>query len=393
MNPIAFRALGSARQLDFLPQACLSLRLAQRICLRCVAACPIGALKLDNGSMALDERCMGCGRCVPACPSGALRARDFEFAPSVADDEIVLECWKAAPRAGQQNSIQVPCLGGISRLALLELVAAAQGRPVRLMDKGWCADCAAGGGENHPAAAVVAEVGRLLEKLGAPLTWRPKIVSRPLPIGLMPDDIPDPLSQKTLSRRGFFSTFLSEAAATVASAAGGTGKVDAAPRTLSLAKIAGREAKRTTALILELAQRAGTEPSAALFPAVEIGVACCNHGICAAACPGGALRRYEDEATGGIMFNPTACLACGVCETVCPEHAVRLLPEGNPEHTIHPVKLTQMSQYTCSACGEKFAEASETLICPDCTKKREIAASLFGISFADRQVTAANLEL
>lgn len=377
---MAFQPLGSARQLSFLPQACLSLRLWQHACERCAAVCPVAALKLDDGGMALGEGCMGCGRCASVCPSMALRVQGFEAPPPVLDGEVVVECWKVAnPKHGKRPPVRVPCLGGLSNFSLLELVAAAQGHPVRLIDRGWCAGCTAGGGEVHPAAAAVKEVGKILTKLGAPSVWFPQIILAPLPSALMPADIPDPLSQQPLSRRGFFSAFLSGTTATLTS---GAGRVGAAPRTLSLAAVAGRETKQTAALIMELAQRAGTKPSAALFPSVEISTACCNHGICAAACPGGALLRHESDAASGILFDPTACLACGVCVEVCPEHAARLLPEGNPAHAINAVELHRLAHRSCSKCGEKFTGKSESQACPACAKRHAMGASLFGIGSA-----------
>ncbi len=388
---MAFQPLGSARRLSFLPQACLSLRLWQHACEHCVAVCPVAALKLDDSGMALGEGCMGCGRCASVCPSTALRVKGFEAPPPVLEGEVVVECWKVvSPKNGKQPSVRVPCLGGLSGFALLELVAAAQGWPVQLMDRGWCAGCAAGGGEVHPAAAAVKEVEKILTKLGAPAAWFPKIVLAPLPSTLMPKDIPDPLSQQPLSRRGFFSAFLSETTATLTSAANGAGKVDTAPRTLSLAAVAGRGMKQTAALIMELAKRAGTEPSAALFPSVELSAACCNHGICAAACPSGALLRQEGDAASGILFDPSACFACGICVGVCPEHAVRLLPEGNPAHAIYPVELHYLAHRSCSECGEKFTGKSESHVCPACTKRYAMGASLFGfgIGSADSSSSA-----
>lgn len=393
MKPIFFQPLGTARQLDFLPQACMSLRLGPHACSRCVAACPVGALTLANGAMTLSEGCLGCGRCVSACPSGALYARNFEIAPHTDADGIVLECWKATPRPGQQNSLRIPCLGGLSYSALLELVVSAQGKKVHLVDRGWCADCKAGGGESHPAAAVVKRAGALLEHLGMPPCQHPKLVSRPLPPGLMPPEIPDPMTQKTLSRRGFFSAFLTEAAATVSSSAGASNSISAASGAMPLAEIAGQKPRRIAALTLELAQRAGVKPNAALFPSVAIDTACCNHGICAAACPGGALQRYEEKETCGIVFDPAACLACGMCETVCPEQAVHLLLEGNPASGIDPVKLTQVPLHICHRCNNKFSGGPESAVCPDCAKKNRLAASLFGMGLADSEPTAANLEL
>lgn len=384
LGQIAFQPLGSARRVSFLPQACLSLRLWRHACERCVAVCPAGALELDGSGMTLGKGCMGCGRCASVCPSTAFRIKGFEAQPPALEGEVTVECWKAAPlKLEKQTSVRVPCLGGLSGVALLELVTAAHGQPVRLMDRGWCAGCAAGGAEAHPAAAAVKEAEKILAKLGAPAAWFPQIVLAPLPSALIPRDIPDPLLQQPLSRRGFFNAFLSETTATLTSAAHGAGKVNAAPRTLSLAAVAGRETKQTAALIMALAKRAGMEPSAALFPSVEFSDACCSHGVCAAACPSGALLRHEGDAASSIWFDPAACFACGICAAACPEHAVIVLPEGNAAHAVRPVELNHLPHRNCSECGEKFSGKSESPVCPACAKRYAMGASLFGIGSSD----------
>ena len=51
-------------------------------CNACLAACPVGALALENGAIRLDlGRCLFCGDCAAACPQGAIRfTRDHRVA-------------------------------------------------------------------------------------------------------------------------------------------------------------------------------------------------------------------------------------------------------------------------------------------------------------------------
>lgn len=383
LNPMPFKPLGSARSLDFLPQACLGLRFGRQTCARCETACPVQAIRLDESALALHEHCVGCGRCVAACPAGALRAKGFDMLPAATmTTAVAVECWKVSPENGKPGSFRVPCLGGLTKSALLTLLLGAQGNPVRLLDRGWCRNCAAGGGQDHPAEALVAEVGRILDKLGAPPAWRPQIINAPLPARLMPVDIPPPMSQQAFSRRGFFKALLTETVDAVAHASAWQDKVEATARGMDRVHPAGFESRRIASLIMQLAQRTATQPSAAWFPSVELGPSCCNHGICAAACPAGALRRYEDGEVSGVQFDPALCLACGVCMTVCPEHAVRLLPEGNRDHSVEPVRLNRYVQTACPACGKNFSKTSQSQLCSGCERRRRMGESLFGTLFA-----------
>lgn len=381
LNYPPFQPLGNARGLDFLPQACLGLRFGRHACARCEIVCPVKAIRLEEDGLAMNGQCMGCGRCAANCPAGVLRAKGFDgtAAPLRA---VTLDCWKVPSQHGQPDGLRIPCLGGLSKSDLLELLLNAQGQPVRLLDRGWCHACVAGSGQEHPAAAVLAEVSQILEKIGTPLDRWPQLVPAPLPITLMPAEIPAPLTQQVLSRRGFFKALLTETADSVARASTTHDKVAATARGMDEAHPAGQVPLRTASLTMQLALRAGTQPSAAWFPAVELGSNCCNQGICAAVCPAGALQRYEEDGASGIQFDPALCLECGMCETVCPEHAAHLLPEGNANAPVQPIRLNRFAQTTCPGCGKKFSQTSQRRVCADCGKRSQMRESLFGMLFA-----------
>ena len=67
-------------------------------CRACVEACPTGAVRAEDGRLALDMgRCLFCTDCTEACPAGALEfTREYRLAARARDDLIVRE--RAAPK-------------------------------------------------------------------------------------------------------------------------------------------------------------------------------------------------------------------------------------------------------------------------------------------------------
>ena len=85
------------------------------------------------------------------CPTGALAAAGFEKLDeeiSIAEGAVVrLECERVPREDSVAGATRVPCLGGLGTGELLALREAAGDREIRLMDRGWCAECPAGKGD------------------------------------------------------------------------------------------------------------------------------------------------------------------------------------------------------------------------------------------------------
>ncbi|MFQ9179529.1 MAG: ferredoxin family protein [Eggerthella lenta] len=61
------------------------------------------------------------------------------------------------------------------------------------------------------------------------------------------------------------------------------------------------------------------------------GRACSSCRMCAAFCPTGAIRKFDnDDGTLGVYHYPGECVKCGSCRDVCPENAIELLDEVRP---------------------------------------------------------------
>ncbi len=311
---------------------------------------------------------MGCGQCAIVCPTGTLAVPGFDI-PAPASLEVrAVDCWRVPAADSRRGTLRVPCLGGLSPAALLELTAAAERSPVALLDRGFCGECPAGG-EIHPMAAALAETQRLLAEVGiAPERW-PRRVARPLPLSRMADGAGEPRLEERMSRRALLAGFaarpkppgLSPSSAT-------TGESPVRPRP---------ERERLFAALERLAP--DTLPPARLFPKLTASDACANHQICASACPTPALRPYRGEGVRGIAFAAAACVSCGLCVALCPEQALTLSMAGDADTDQSRGALTRFAVRVCPDCGADH-QGNET-VCPACRKDRSFARDAFQTLF------------
>lgn len=365
------------------------MRASPIACSHCAEACPAGVVTVSDRGVGIGEGCLGCGRCVAACPGGALSARGYAFPDElpIGNWELSIECWKVPSRLLAEGAYAVPCLGGLTASALLELVlAAGESRRVVLVDRGGCAACRAGGSDQPPVAAQLEFTRHALTRLGWPQQNLPEIRRDPLPAALLPDAIPVPAEREAIGRRAFFRFLAGKAADAVIERTAPPPRV--LPRSLvKREEIHFPERIRLVAALENLAALRGVPLPAGLFPAVSISSeACANHGVCAGVCPTGALLAYEEEEATGIRFEPWMCAGCGLCARSCPEGALELvLPQesaaADARPLAHRVHLTRYPWHECPSCHDRFSSRQAGL-CPRCEKNRNLAAGLFGTMFA-----------
>lgn len=382
-----FRPIRSEYAIAFARDYCLRLRSRYNDCELCAQACPARVLRITATTVELGEGCLRCGQCSAACPTSALQLDGFSIdaarvsAPS--GSPLYIDCWKVPAADSPHDAIRVPCLGGIALHHLVQSHAAAEGRRLVLIDRGWCGQCSAGCGANHPAQETLDATRALLAELGVPEQALPRIESLPLLRAQMPTEIPGPLAAQPLSRRKFFADITRNAARAIAPIAAGQPDDDAQSRRARIARIETTARSQLVAQAAALGARHGQPLPAELFPALRIADACCNHQVCAATCPTRALQAYrsEDGAAAGIAFNAAACIACGDCTRACPERALTLVPHGNGEVPRGATALTRWTLRECYDCGREFADSGSSSVCPTCRKTRELTRTSFSQLF------------
>lgn len=356
-------------RLRFDEGACLPLRSNFGGCRACASACPAHVLDVTVERVALSEGCLHCGRCMAACPTEALRLEGFEFTqlpPARAPLEV--ECAKVPLEHRSRHGVTVPCLGGLSvgRIAALHEAAGESG--VEVIDRGWCARCTAGGGSRHPVAAALALAVTWLDAIADPRP-APCLRSAPLPIAQMPAAIPLPPEHgdegPALTRRQFFRAVATDPLARERNATpmGRDGRAAYPPSR----RVESPERQRLIAALDAAAERAGTPLPAELFPQLTASAACVDHGVCAAACPTGALKVASGETSASLRFAAEACIGCGACARACPEKALALAMHGGARTT---VTIARHGRRVCSTCGDTYTPREGEDMCQACAKSR-----------------------
>lgn len=375
--PVAVALKGDSR-LRLEPGACLAARSLPGACDRCARSCPVQALRVADEGPLLAGSCLGCGRCGRACPTGALSVEGFEIASPLptGNEPLSIDCWKVPAGLTGGRAVRTPCLAGVGAEQILEWADAADGAPLHILDRGWCAGCSAGAGESPPVALAEAAAA-LLAQCGLPDTLLPRLVRAPLPASLMPKDIPQPRSQARVDRRGFFRRLGAETAAALAPAG--------ARRRPSVRKAewcALPKRERLLGAARALAAAHGRPAPASLFPRLTASDRCDHGQGCVTLCPTGALRSYEMEGHAGVEFDADRCVACGLCVRACQQQALAPAPASDapPEET---QRLTRFELHSCGACLKPYAGIGEHRLCPDCRRNRQMVQQLFGIQVAD----------
>lgn len=380
--PIRFLPLPKDGRLAFAAEVCIAARSLPSACLRCAQACPAGALRVGEAGPELVADCLGCGRCAAACPTGAIVLKGFPKAGKLPSGNTPLhvECWKVPVSLTGHLAVRVPCLGSLDAGQLLEWQALLGGTPLHLIDRGWCAQCRAGG-EVHPAQAALDEAARLLDVCNLPSVPPPRLLTRPLPLALMPAAIPEPAAVERIDRRTFFRRLAAEASQTIPA------PPPAAPRRPRGSDFPLPKRKRLLAALEILTRQPVERLPAAVLPGLTLSAGCDHLGVCAGMCPTGALHLYEAGGRAGAAFMPRDCVACGLCAQSCPARAIEVRPAGAPEQKAAERILTSFPLVRCEHCQAPFAATQGATLCPACRRSRAMAKSLFGTRFAGAQTS------
>lgn len=376
----ARRTLEGSVDLSLDPVACLAWRAGAGVCACCAEACPPGVLKVTGEGPRLNEPCLGCGRCAAGCPSGALACEAFSVAPVLRNSNAPLEveCMRVPSSELTANALRVPCVGGVRLSRALEWVQLAGERPLRIIDRGACGRCPAGGA-SHSAARIIERLDEVLDACAWPEEQRPSVEFRALPHAKLTVLTAPAAPLANSGRRGFLLCRTK-----ARSAAPPAHPIQRRARLRMPVRLPERE--RVWKMAAALANQRGMPAPAMLLPRLVVSGGCRNHGVCASLCPTGALTRYADDWASGLRFDAHRCLACGACVASCPEHAVSLVAQANDQAVpAAPERLTAFASRACRRCLNAFSDIAEAELCPECRRAESLARNLFGTALANRK--------
>ena len=347
-------------------------RLAQ--CDLCVRACPVDALHVD-AHITLDEKmCVACGLCVHTCPVGAFKGDDgfidlLNLVGRLPENSIIeLACPRhPAPQNGENENASVirtkMCLAALGTSRYLQLLVRV---PQLIVRTDACAECVLGRARPaitqavDSARSVLAargEAEQLIEVNEKPTTAKTRAVY----------DAKNP----PVSRRDLLRVFVTEGSKVAARA------LDSADESAA-GKTPPLERRR---LINVLRQFVPIEmPEWQPVPASNLGLVrlaadnkCTACGICARACPTGAMQFVEGENNSyRLTITPAQCTNCGICLDLCDPKSLQRngVPTFGELLGAEPQVLRTGTLKECYRCKQKFADHIEGNLCSVCAYRK-----------------------
>lgn len=361
-------------------ERCLHRLNIRATCSNCVDVCPVAALALEahkeRREIVLDaEVCVKCGLCTPVCPVGALEGDQgaAELLGYVAQREkraiVELACaLHPDPAPGPPQSSAVVrtrgCLGALGASTIAGLLALDVYHVLLRVDA--CAACPLGAQARPQIERSAAQVRSLFAPEGD--LADPVTLLEAVPEGWPPRPVIAARAPGK-TRRDFLRSLATAQ------------EVPAAARDLALEDEPADEqqppAERRRllkALGYLSPETFSTEPLAE-FPTALLtaGPACNACGVCARACPTGAIGFSEDEDnTFALTLQPGACTDCGVCIDLCEPGALARggMPALKEWTAVTPQLLRSGTLRHCARCGAPFSGPPQETLCGPCAFRR-----------------------
>ncbi len=358
-------------KVSFQPERCLHTSNRFSACAGCFELCPVDAIQAGKPPALDAERCANCLACVAVCPVGAFSAQDA--VPELLDSAGILErgivellCvfhpHAELGVAASDTALRVKgCLAGLGVGAYLALARLGFEQVILRTDA--CAGCAWG----DLRQSVESQVTRAKQILDA---WGRAdfLISNDANTALVKRPVIK-IDQHVVSRRELFHIASKEGK----SAASRPVQEAPAMQDIRLSPDRLRTLNAVTGLLVDVPLN-DPRLTGSGFALADVSVACFACGVCARACPTGALRfSIEQDARYQLLFLPRDCVDCRACTAVCLPQALTL--ENSPNFMqVFGVRglmiLSQGALVRCTVCNGLFRPKEGEKLCPVCQWKQ-----------------------
>ena len=351
---------------------CLHSQHQNSECKACYDICPVDAITTGKPPTLNIQACQSCLACLPACPVGAYHADDavallLHSVVRLDTETVELLCgMHPQPNTGGADSTGIRvrgCLAGLGSGSYLLLASLGIRRIVARTDA--CKACH-WAGLSAQVERQVFLTNHILEAWGIPA-----VVACPSEDAVMVERAVWESTNPPLSRRDLFRMMARQGQIALARAA------EEGPA--SQEKRVGRDRLRTINAVRNLAREHAVVTSGCGefgFASLKVSAACTACGVCATACPTGALhfaitninRNYT------LTFSAPDCIDCGICENVCASAAISI--DHNPTFTDvfgleKPESVQAGELIRCVQCNTLMAARPEIKLCPLCSYRRK----------------------
>lgn len=335
-------------------------------CTACFDVCPVDAIQPGEPPVFDGERCQACRACLPVCPTGAFTAAEDEV-------QALLNCAeRISPKpcevvCGLNPFVEVGvvgttavrvrgCLAGLGVAAYLGLVSHGIEKIIVRLDA--CADC--------PWSQLRTQVEAQIQQAQSLLAMWGKAESVIYVDETAGDFGKRPFwnaASPPLSRRELFRSQADEKKPE-ADASAEPNQFHERVRFLRAVKRLPAPAENAAAASL-----AGLD-----FALLTVNDACTACGVCARACPTGALQIETAVSSFQLTFSPQICIGCDICQHVCAPDAI-ILSHDPAFDQVFVGQVDQIVQQgslsACSKCRAPFASRAGADLCSVCEFRRQ----------------------
>jgi ferredoxin len=364
-----FIAESDRLSVNFDSQRCLHAISKLSNCEACFEICPVNAIQPGKPPNFEKGSCVNCMACIPACPVSAFSMIDaipalLKCAARIRETTVELLCQRNShPEAGpeiSQMAIRVRgCLAGLGSSAYLGLTTLGKKEIIlRLED---CDNCELGILKSRIHHQVTLAHNLISPQANQSITIIEDVENINLESRRTLWDADNP----PLSRRDLFRlASQTEELALAKTLATNSDIQDQTP---------GRERLRMNAALKQLIDQDLIDQTFSHesfnYALLLVNSDCSACGVCARACPTGALHFNQKESHFQLEFSPLDCINCTICQNVCTEDAINI--DHNP--SINDVykqdgllMLIEGDLSRCARCGVMFSPKQDEAYCPIC---------------------------